>query len=362
MTGPVAAFLPDGRRLHLQHGPIDLVLEAFGAPDEVAAAYRQALDCFRGVLAELVAELPTLRRPASPDLTLRGAVARRMLAAVLPHLPQFVTPMAAVAGAVADHVLAAMTAGRRLERAYVNDGGDIAIHLAPGSRFEIGVVTRVDRPALDAKVELTAEQPVRGIATSGRGGRSLSLGIADSVTVLASDAAAADAAATLIANAVDVAAPEVRRAPACELDPDSDLGERLVTVAVAPLPVSAVKEALDRGAAAAADMRGRGLIEAAFLALQGRQRVVGSPASTADMAGRSREDIIDRGTQARHHPRGYLPRGRTGGRKAPLPGGRLGGDPQPLRRPLCRGHHADDGRAEALGRRDGPAADRRFGR
>ncbi len=37
--------------------------------------------------------------------------------------------MAAVAGAVADHILAAMIAGRRLAKAYVNDGGDIALHL-----------------------------------------------------------------------------------------------------------------------------------------------------------------------------------------------------------------------------------------
>ena len=44
---------------------------------------------------------------------------------------------------------------------------------------------------------------VGGIATSGARGRSFSLGIADSVTVLAEDAATADAAATLIANAVD---------------------------------------------------------------------------------------------------------------------------------------------------------------
>ena len=41
--------------------------------------------------------------------------------------------------------------------------------------------------------------PVRGVATSGWRGRSHSLGIADSVTVLAATAAMADAAATVIA-------------------------------------------------------------------------------------------------------------------------------------------------------------------
>jgi len=33
----VAARLSDGR-LHLQHGPIDLIVEAFGAADEVERA------------------------------------------------------------------------------------------------------------------------------------------------------------------------------------------------------------------------------------------------------------------------------------------------------------------------------------
>ena len=39
---PAASLLPDGRRLHLQHGPIDLVIEAWGPREEVALAYRQA--------------------------------------------------------------------------------------------------------------------------------------------------------------------------------------------------------------------------------------------------------------------------------------------------------------------------------
>ena len=42
MDGPRITRLPDGRRLHMHHGPIDLIVEAFGAPDEVEAAYRQA--------------------------------------------------------------------------------------------------------------------------------------------------------------------------------------------------------------------------------------------------------------------------------------------------------------------------------
>lgn len=274
--GPYMALLPDGCRLHLQHGPIDLIVEAFGERGEVEAAYDQACRTFGEILPPLVAELRLLRRPVGRSRPrLRGPVARRMAAAVWPHRVRFVTPMAAVAGAVADEMLAAVVDKRDLSRAYVNDGGDIALHLTPGTRFEAGIVTRLDAPRVDGTAIVDAAMPVRGIATSGRSGRSFSLGIADAVTVLAHDAAAADAAATLIANAVDINDPAVKRRPAREIDPDSDLGERPVTVGVGPLDAAQVVMALDAGAAVAEDMRRRRLVHAAFLALRGETRTVG---------------------------------------------------------------------------------------
>ena len=138
----IAARFPDGR-LHLQHGPIDLVIEAFGARDEVEAAYRQAVDRFGDILPTLVRELPTLRQPVGDAYPLlQGAVARRMAEAVWPHRAVFITPMAAVAGAVADEMLQAMLAGRTIDKAYVNDGGDIAIHLSPGHGLRAGIFAR----------------------------------------------------------------------------------------------------------------------------------------------------------------------------------------------------------------------------
>ncbi len=273
--GPRATLLADGRRLHLQHGPIDLVIEAFGDPREVARAYGQARDCFAGVLPALATELPWLRAPVMREpLTVQGPVARRMVAAAWLHEGVFVTPMAAVAGAVADEVLDALRAGRTLSRAYVNNGGDIALHLGPGEHFDVGLVKRVEDGHIDGSISLADSGPVRGVATSGRGGRSFSLGVADAVTVLATSAAAADVAATLIANAVDVEHPAVQRQRACDLDPDSDLGERLVTVAVGELSPEAVAFALGEGMTVARDMRARGLIEAAVLCLAGQLRVV----------------------------------------------------------------------------------------
>ena len=160
-----------------------------------------------------------------------------MFAADLPMPAQyFITPMAAVAGAVAEEILAAMIAAAELSRAYVNDGGDIAIHLTACEKFVVGMVERPDRPSLFGTTTLHAKDPVRGIATSGWRGRSFSLGIADAVTVLADRAAAADAAATIIANAVDLPGhPAIVRVPARELAPDSDLGDHAVTQAVGSL-------------------------------------------------------------------------------------------------------------------------------
>lgn len=265
----VAARLGDGR-LHLQHGPIDLIVEAFGAADEIEQAYAQAIDRFGDILPALVGELAVLRRPVGEAYPLlRGPVARRMAEAVWPHRARYVTPMAAVAGAVADEMLQALVRGRTLDKAYVNDGGDIAIHLTPGQSLRAGIVAQ----ALDGVALLTHERPVRGIATSGRGGRSLSLGIADSVTVLAATAAAADAAATMIANEVNADHSSIERRPACAIDPDSDLGDLPVTVAVGDLPVETVAAALDRGAAEARRLRLCGLIDSAALSLEGQWRI-----------------------------------------------------------------------------------------
>ncbi|SLN38718.1 UPF0280 family protein [Oceanibacterium hippocampi] len=286
MSGARAVLMADGRRLHLQHGPIDIVAEAFGPSAEIEAAYAQAAAVFGGLLGELVGELDILRSDVNGlDRLPAGAVARRMVAATLAHRPLYVTPMAAVAGAVAERVLAALVAGRRLERAYVNNGGDIALHLTPGTSLDAAIVANQDAPAIDGRIAIPFDSAIRGIATSGWRGRSLSFGIADAVTVLARDAPAADVAATLIANAVNIDHPAVRRAPAEAVRDESELGARLVTVAVGPLPDEAVARALASGAARAEAMRRQGLIEAASLVLQGKTRIVGDPAGAAVAAG-----------------------------------------------------------------------------
>lgn len=274
---PQIALLPDGRRLHLQDGPIDLIVEARGEASQIEIAYAAAVESLTGLLDRLCQELPQLRRNVfATSFTLRDPVAQRMLAAVEPYAADhFITPMAAVAGAVAEEVLGAMTRAAKLDRAYVNNGGDIALHLSSQQCFTVGLVDRPDTPTLIGKTLIESDSPVRGVATSGRHGRSFSLGIADAVTVLAKTAAQADAAATIIANAVDLPGHfGIVRVAACDLQPDSDLGERLVTRDVAPLSRDEIAIALLRGAECARGLLARGLIEGAALHLQGVTDVV----------------------------------------------------------------------------------------
>lgn len=264
--GPIAKLLPCGTRLHLQHGPIDLIIGADGQRDR---AFKAAHTRFATVLSELVGELNTLRKALKPASILpAGVVAHRMHVAAAPFSEFYVTSMAAVAGAVADEVLAAMTSAADLHRAYVNNGGDIALHLSKGATFTTAMQGHGGEAL--GQTTISDRDPIRGIATSGRHGRSLSLGIADSVTVLAASAAAADVAATLIANAVDLPAhPAICRRPAYKIVEDSDLGTQPVVVDCAALSTADCKTALEAGKTRAQAFQSQNLIIGAGLFLQG---------------------------------------------------------------------------------------------
>jgi uncharacterized protein len=276
---PQIALLPDGKRLHLQDGPIDLIIEAKGGEGDVRAAYEAAANRFAGLLDELCEELGKLRRPADPARCRpEGIVARRMHAAVAPFVAEhFITPMAAVAGSVAEEILGAMLGAAQLDRAYVNNGGDIALHLTGRELFTVGLMDRPDHHGVMQTIKIEADDPARGVATSGRHGRSFSLGIADAVTVLAKTASQADAAATIIANAVDLPGhPAIVRCPANEVQPDSDLGTLLVTRDVGALGEGEIDDALRAGVSRAQQLLAAGLIEGAALRLLGETAVVGA--------------------------------------------------------------------------------------
>ena len=276
-TGPTQARLPGGN-LHLHHGPIDLVIRLEGDISEVQLAEAQAYAAFSPLLDSIVSELSTLKAQVSEPLPLAShPVAQAMVRAAWPYRDRFITPMAAVAGSVAQYVLSRAVEGRSLRRAFVNNGGDIALWLSEGESLTLGVISRLDAPSVDTRVSVTSTDRVCGIATSGWGGRSFSLGIADAVTVFAMDAPSADAAATVIANAVNVEHPGVKRVPANSIQPDTDLGDLPVTVGVDIEDREALAQALDSGTREAARWVREGTIRGAMLYLKGACRTVGWP-------------------------------------------------------------------------------------
>lgn len=268
MNGPQAAILGD--RLHLQHGPIDLII---GADGDRALAFDAARARFETILQELMQEIDLLRQPIKAGIDPIGEIARLMCRAAA-RFDGFVTPMAGVAGAVSETVLKAMTDATPLARGYVNNGGDIAIHLAEGGAFKVAMAG--PQGATLGMIEITHEDPVRGIATSGQQGRSMSMGIADSVTVLGENAALADVAATLIGNAVDLSGhPLIARSPANELSDWTDLGDRLVVTECGALGTHETRSALANGVRRAQEFEKQRTINAACLFLKGQVRATG---------------------------------------------------------------------------------------
>ncbi len=288
---PSRTRFSDGR-WHFQHGPMDIIIGAEGSAAALDAAHEAAWQRFAGVLDELVQELAQLRLPVQGQCQLQGPVARRMWLACKPHSASYITPMAAVAGAVAEELVSCYDRVG-VQRAWINNGGDIALYLAPAQSVRVGLyadLSHLDAQALchgirsDGQFDVTSQMPVRGVATSGWRGRSFSLGIADSVTVLAGTASAADAAATVIANAVDVHDARIVRRPACELKDDSDLGDIAVTVDVPPLEARLVLQALRAGLLRAQALQRAGLIWSAALVCQQQVLVTDTETASPELA------------------------------------------------------------------------------
>jgi uncharacterized protein len=264
-------------RSHWQHGPIDIVMDLHGAKLQIDSAKQAMWLRFPQVLSELMLELTALRSNCFElkDGDLKGAIANRMRSAVLPFYQQFITPMAAVAGSVAQELLNIATTFD-LSKVIVNNGGDIAIFGQDSEIIKIALLV----PAGIAEFFFNEPREF-GVATSGWSGRSFSLGIADAVTVVANTASQADAAATMIANAVgaEIQHSAIQRMPASILKDDTDLGDRLVTTQVEPLPQTLVTEVLLQGQQYANELLKRDLILSATLSLQGQSVIVADSAN-----------------------------------------------------------------------------------
>jgi len=194
MRAPQIGYLADGRRLHLQDGPIDLIVEAYGSESHVSAAYQAAMRRFAGLLDELCAELPELRRAADPRAcALQGLVARRMHARWR-RLPMTNSSRRWRRGRRGRGRDSRRDAAKRVARSRLCQQWRRHRPASCGRRTLQGRTDRSAGPAGQLRTAIiSAEDPTRGIATSGRHGRSFSLGIADAVTVLARTASLADA-------------------------------------------------------------------------------------------------------------------------------------------------------------------------
>jgi ApbE superfamily uncharacterized protein (UPF0280 family) len=153
----------------------------------------------RDLLERYLRRHPAFGESLAPVPVLPGApeVARRMAAAAD---TVGVGPMAAVAGAMAQRAAEAALAGGDCE-VVVDNGGDLFMVLRQPLRVQLDT----GDTSLGARLAFLVqpdETPLSICSSSGTMGHSLSLGRCDLATVVAADAALADAAATLAGNLV----------------------------------------------------------------------------------------------------------------------------------------------------------------
>ena len=235
-------------------GPMTLTVSAWADSEARPVIAAKAGAVALGLLGDLSDWQRYMKLPAK-NLTRRGhppsVVARAVEATkqVSRTSGRDLTPMAAVAGAVADEV-ADYAATLGADRVFVNNGGDISLRLGPGQEAVVGLPLFPGGPP-GHRLRVRHHDGVGGVATSGWRGRSFSPGLADQVAVWAGSSALADAAATCLAGEVTLDSPLIKRRPASDIDPDSDLGETPVTVGVGRLTKDQIGLALDGGERAA---------------------------------------------------------------------------------------------------------------
>jgi ApbE superfamily uncharacterized protein (UPF0280 family) len=225
------------------------------------------------ILEQLANFLPVIKKKA---LTLKPEdsypkVVKEMISAVrVIDDPDF-TPLAAVAGATSDMV-ADYLLKTKATKIIVNNGGDIAIRLREGHSAIVGLRLNLTRPDFNYNVLIERDC---GICTSGIGGRSFTLGVADGVTVVAHQAAIADAAATFLGNRTVVTSPKVKRVLAESIYPDTDLVGVEVTHSVGALSDEEIDTAMNMGKAEALRLMESSLIYGAVISVKDHLDTIG---------------------------------------------------------------------------------------
>ena len=268
MTADVMQNLKPGQ-VFVDFGPVSMVITASRNGEGDTQLCRAAFPVIAACLEDLRPSLEMLRRyPPQVELEQLAGAGETMARAVLRTGDPWLTPMAAVAGTVADAVADFLFA-QGAEKVTANNGGDIALRLAPGQSLGLGVLYDLERGGVDRVVHLTAEKGVGGVATSGLGGRSLTTGIASGVTVFSRRCAQADALATLLADRSCIDSPAVHTRLAGELDPDSDIADLPVVVSVEPLSREEKERALEQVLREGEEQYRRGNLLACIATVQG---------------------------------------------------------------------------------------------
>ena len=267
--------------VYIDHGPITMTLEArrngCAFTEAAVAGAERVLEVF----GESAVYLEYLRRPVEkisslPDGT--PLAVRKMTESVMMLEEGDFTPLAAVAGTTADFAVEAMAA-HGADYALANNGGDIAWHISRGQStprdfLKVGLISDINGGRATHSLKINSFGEIRGLATSGLGGRSLTRGIASAVTALAPDSSRADAAATAIANACYCNDPAIEQCLAEELDYGTDIRGLTVTKSVGCLRSGSAELALEAGCRRAETLIGKGMIFGAVLFVAGAMQIV----------------------------------------------------------------------------------------
>ena len=254
----------------LDIGPVQMSVRAERNGQPLGREWRRLEQIVSDWLSDLKRHLEEARKPwpQVKDTSQYPKVLRLMYEAVRLTGEPTLTSMAAVAGTISEMVCNYLI-DRGATKVLVNNGGDIAIHLGDGESTRVGIIPRLGTQP-SHYVQLSPASAIKGIATSGFGGRSFTLGIADAAVALAAKPSIADACATVLANAVNVESPLIERQQARELDPATDIPGLWVTTKILPLPGEIKDCALENGMKKAREMVDSKVLLGAILFLGGK--------------------------------------------------------------------------------------------
>lgn len=259
-------------KAQLEYGPISMTLEAWQGDTPLDALLSKGAWHVANCLVDLSTNLSKLKQPwqtySSDEFS---GLAFTLWEAVSKTKDPDLTPMAAVAGCMAD-MAADFLLQEGATKVIVNNGGDIALRLLGDERACVGI-SSLETGQLLKTLSLTAKDQVGGICTSGFGGRSFTLGVAEAVTVLAKTASTADAFATYLANQTTVDAPCIKRTLAGEIDPFSDIAHLAVTTQVGTLTQAEIHIALTNFSKAAEVAHFHSHIIKSYAYIKGQEKV-----------------------------------------------------------------------------------------